>query len=323
MNMRRNTQEELIAMKKAVLESLIMRRMTRSDGAKLLKMHPNALSRLKARYEQYGEAVLVPRKTGPKHYQPPNRTSEHEVFLIRKLATERPDLGPIGIADLLFDAHSIKKDQTTVWRVLKREKIRYGKEYQRWKDDPKLYCLEKPGLELQLDGSYPFGRGRKLVCFDAIDDCSRWVYGKLYDRETIENGIDFVKHLIRNAPFRIERIRVDNRYGKKFVEFCQSVGIEVITNEPYCPQQNGKIERFHKTVKREFFWKYCGFYDSPEFIQLKLNQWLSYYNTKRRHSGYGMNRMTPQQKIAITLFESLNNINYPQKVTLTLQQYKY
>jgi len=31
--------------------------------------------------------------------------------------------------------------------------------------------------------------------------------------------------------------------------------------------------------------------------------------------------MTPQEKIASTLFLSLNNINYPQKVALTLQQY--
>jgi len=36
-----------------------------------------------------------------------------------------------------------------------------------------------------------------------------------------------------------------------------------------------------------------------------------------------MNRMTPQEKIASTLFLSLNNINYPQKVALTLQQYNF
>ena len=48
---------------------------------------------------------------------------------------------------------------------------------------------------------------------------------------------------IKNAPFRIQRIRVDNRYGKKFKEYCESLGIEVVENEPYCPQQNGKIER--------------------------------------------------------------------------------
>ncbi|MFH1822217.1 MAG: integrase core domain-containing protein [Patescibacteria group bacterium] len=172
-----------------------------------------------------------------------------------------------------------------------------------------------------MDGCYPFGRSRQIVGFDAIDDCSRWVFGKLYTRETAENAIDFVKHLVKSVPFKIQRIRVDNRYGKEFREYCESIGIEVIENEPYSPEQNGKIERFHKTLKREFFWKYCSYHDSIETMQYKYNQWQNYYNTRRRHGGYGMNRMTPQQKIASTLFLSLNNINYPQKVTLTLQQY--
>jgi hypothetical protein len=58
-----------------------------------------------------------------------------------------------------------------------------------------------------------------------------------------------------------------------------------------------------------------------ELMQYKYDQWQDYYNRKRRHGGYGMNRMTPYQKIASTLFLSLNNINYPQNVTLTLQPY--
>lgn len=316
----RNTLGELIAMKKRILDGCIGRQMKCLDGAKLLKMHPKSFSRLKARYEQDGEDVLVPKKTGPKRFRPQNRTSDDIAVLVCRLALNRPDLGPVPLADMLLDNHGIKLNQTTIWRILKREQIRYSHEYKRWKHDPKLYCLDTPGLELQLDGSYPFGRSRKIVCFDAIDDCSRWVHGKIYDRETTENAIDFVKRLIGSVPFRIQRIRVDNRYGQKFVDFCNAIGIEVIENDPYCPEQNGKIERFHKTVKREFFWKYCSFSDSTELIQLKLSGWINYYNTKRRHGGYGMDRMTPQQKIASTLFLSLTNI-YPQKVTSILQQY--
>jgi len=56
-------------------------------------------------------------------------------------------------------------------------------------------------------------------------------------------------------------------------------------------------------------------------MQHKYNQWQDYYNRKRGYGGYGMNRMTPYQKIVLSLFLSLNNINYPQNVTLTLQQY--
>jgi len=317
----RNTQGELIAMKKQVIEQCLNRQLKCKDGANLLQMHPKAFSRLKSRYAKEGIQALIPRKTGPKRFMPLNKTPKNIEDIVGRTAVNRPDLGPIPLAEKLFEEYHIKIDQTTIWRILKRRKIRYTHEYKRWKQDPKLYCLDIPGIELQMDGCYPFGRARKIVGFDAIDDCSRWIYGKLYQREDADSAIDFVKHLINNVPFKIQRIRVDNRYGKKFKRYCQSIGIEVIENEPYAPEQNGKIERFHKTLKREFFWKYCGYHDSMIVMQCKYNLWQYHYNTKRKHGGYGMDRMTPQLKIASTLFQSLNII-YSQKVASTLQQYK-
>ncbi|NIA18343.1 MAG: DDE-type integrase/transposase/recombinase [Actinobacteria bacterium] len=322
---RRNTQGELIAMKKQVLDRLISRDLTRSQAAGFLSMHPNAVSRLKGKYSEHGIEALMPVKPGPKNVENiHNKTPEWIENMLCELAVKRSDLGPQPLSDEFFDRYGVKLNQTTVWRILSRKKIRYTVEYKRWQQEkPKLYCLDTPGLELQLDACYPFGRSRKIAGFDAIDDCSRWVYGKLYTREDASSAIDFIKHLIKAAPFRIQRIRVDNRYGKELKQYCESIGIEVIVNDPYTPKQNGKIERFHKTLKREFFWKYCSFHDSLELMQYKYNQWLNHYNTKRRHGGYGMNRMTPNQKIASTLFLSLNNINYPQNVTLTMQQYNY
>ena len=175
-----------------------------------------------------------------------------------------------------------------------------------------------------MDGSYPFGRQKKIVSFDAIDDYSHYVIAKLYTKENARNAVNFVQYMIPRVPFRIERIRVDTRYGKEFKIFCNSIGIEVIENDPYHPRQNGKIERHHRTMKREFFYKYVSFHDSLEEMEYKYQGWLFYYNMKRRHGGYGMERMTPKQKIASTLFYSLSNINYnnPQNVTLTMQQYK-
>ena len=321
---RRNTQGELIAMKKQVLDKLITRELTRSQAANLMQMHPNAVSRLKKRYIEHGADILIPEKPGPKGGESYNRTPEWIENVVVEFAIKRPSLGPLPLSEEISDKYRIDLDQATVWRILTRKKIRYTTEYKRWKKEkPKLYCLNTPGLELQMDACFPFGRSRKIASFDAIDDCSRHVYAKIYEREDDNSAIDFVKHLIKNVPFRVQRIRVDNRYGKRFKEYCESIGIEIIVNDPYTPKQNGKIERFHKTLKREFFWKYCSFHDDIELLQYKYNQWLDYYNTRRRHGGYGMNRMTPSQKIASTLFLSLNNINYPQNVTLTMQQYNY
>lgn len=311
-------------LKKTILDKFINKEITRKDATFVLKMHQNAVSRLKKNYLEHGISALVPKKPGPKDNTIAyNRTKEETEDMVVALALKHRDLGPQPLADKLKDDYCIIIEQTTVWRILKRKKIRYTREYKRWKKEPKLYCLDKPGKELQMDGSYPYGRQRDIVHFDAIDDCSRLVYARIYEHEDADSAIDFVTHLVRNVPFRIEAIRVDNRYGKRLRSFCEALNIKVIENDPYCPEQNGKIERFHKTVKREFYWKYCSFHDSKEELQYKLNLYIHHYNTKRRHGGYGMNRMTPVQKIAYTMLNLLAfKLTYPQNVTLTMQQYK-
>ena len=320
---RRNTQEALIAMKKEVFDACINKQMKCKAGAKLLQMHPKAFSRLKRRYIEGGEAVFITRPPGPKNgFIAGNRTPEWIENIVCKLAMTYTDEGPVELADRLFDLCDIRINQSTIFRILRRKHTRYSREYVKInKEKPQLYCLETPGEELQLDACYPFGRGRQLCCFDAIDDCSRHVAGKMYTRETALNAIDFIKYLLDRVPYTVKRIRIDNRSKNKIKTYCESIGIEVIVNEAHTPKQNGKIERFHKTIKREFFWKYCGFYDDINLIDYKLQQWLAGYNGKRRHGGYGMNRLTPNQKIAGSLFNSLY-IMPIKKVTLTMQSYK-
>lgn len=321
--LRRNTQEELIAMKKGILIKCIKKEMKCYEGAKLLHMHPKSFSRLKKLFLQYGEAILVPKKPGPKNNRPPNKSSVHIEEFVCQTARLNPHSTINTIADYFTNDLKIAIHPTTVYRILKRNRIRYCREYVNIpKPKFNLYCLETPGLELQMDACYPFGRGRNIACFDAIDDCSRWVIAKLYDRENAVNAIDFVKHLIKRAPFRIQRIRVDNRYGKELKKYCQSVGIEVITINAHRPEENGKIERFHRTLKYNFFWRYCGFHDSVEQLQYKLNQWINWYNTEKKHNGYGMNNTTPRNKLVSSMFNSLCIVPR-EKVTLTLQTYNY
>jgi len=321
---RRNTQETIIAMKKEILDSCIAKKMKCTEGARLLKMHPKSFSRLKRNYLEKGEAVLSPKPPGPKKgNKPSNRTPEWLEDIVCKLGRAHTNDGPIELTGRLLDEYQIELDQSTIYRILRRKYIRYGLEYiSLEREKPQLYCLETPGEELQLDACYPFGRGRKICCFDAIDDCSRFVIAKMYDRETAENAIDFIKYLIEHAPFKIKRIRIDNRSKKKIVAFCQTVGIEVIVNDAHTPKQNGKIERFHKTIKRKFFWRYVSINDDINLINYNLQLWLVYYNEKRRHNGYGMNKLTPIQKLTSSLFNSLYIIPV-EKVTLTLQRYRF
>jgi hypothetical protein len=54
------------------------------------------------------------------------------------------------------------------------------------------------------------------------------------------------------------------------------------------PYTNGFVERFHRTVKEEFFETALRetFYESVEALQADLDRWLVHYNTERPHLGY-------------------------------------
>ena len=285
--------------KKNILDRYIKRILSRSEVAKLLSMHPNAVSRLKEHYLNHGDCVLVGRKTGPKsNFRPHNRTSEAIEELVVKEGSKHPELGPKPLADHLAELHQVTVDQVTIWRILKRKGIRYTTQYKRFKQEPKLYCLDQPGKTLQMDACYPFGRSRDLASFDAIDDCSRLIYGKAYDVENDQNAIDFVTELVNHTAFNIQAIKVDNRYGQDFKTYCEQIlRIRVIYNDPYHPEQNGKIERYHRTLKQEFYFRYISFYDSFDIINYRYRLWQNYYNGKRRHYGYGMDGLTPEQKL--------------------------
>jgi transposase InsO family protein len=320
----RSTHTQLLQVRKTVLDRFINKFITRNEAAKLLGMHPNAVSRLKKRYEELGDCALIGSKSGPKNGHCANRTPEDREQLVEKLAIERPDLGPLPLSEEIKEKFGFTIHPTTIWRIIKRRKVRYTTEYKRLKKEVKLYCLDEPGIEIQLDGCYPYGRSRKIVCYDAIDDCSRFVFGKCYaGAESDELAIQYISELVDKVPFRIQKIRVDNRYGKKFEKFCNSISIEVHRNDPYKPQQNGKIERFHGTSKREFFHKIPWNILLDE-LNYQFRLWLYDYNHKRKHGGYGMNRLTPVEK----LMESYTDLTlryietYPiQNVTGIMQQH--
>ena len=153
--------------------------------------------------------------------------------------------------------------------------------------------------------------------YTVIEDATRWVYAYSYSTANAENTVDFINKLLHSAPFTIHKIRTDQ--GKEFiaktVEIClTSHGIEHRRNTPYSPEENGKIERFHRTLNEKAL---ClGFYpsDTLDEMQYKLTLFLHYYNWQKRHRGLGMFGMTPVQKLVYSAERSGS-------VTLRVQGY--
>ena len=63
--------------------------------------------------------------------------------------------------------------------------------------------------------------------------------------------------------------------------------IRHLTTKPYRPRTNGKVERFHQTMARE--WAYGLVYRSHRDRAAALPHWLNHYNTARPHSSLEAN----------------------------------
>ena len=75
---------------------------------------------------------------------------------------------------------------------------------------------------------------------------------------------------------------VRNRSLRELLEARQ---IKHLTTQPYRPRTNGKVERFHQTMARE--WAYGMAYRSREHRNAALPHWLEHHNERRPHSGIG------------------------------------
>lgn len=280
------------------MEDILHKRKKVQEVADLLSVSRKTVHKLKCRYKIHGIAWLVPEKSWPKQWTCWNRTSEEVEEKVAEMAMKHKMEWPVELKYRLEEEEKIEMDQSTVYRILKRRKVRYYKLIERPKKEPKLYCLWIPWEEIQMDTSYPFGRHRKFVVYDAIDDCTRIVFSKSYESACLESTMDFIQELVHRLPFSMKTIRTDQwrEFSKTITKYLEELGISHIKNEAYHPEHNWKVERYHLTQnKREIRKRH--YLISTEEANYMLRQRTSYYNTKRKHTGLGMNRMTPYEKL--------------------------
>ena len=83
--------------------------------------------------------------------------------------------------------------------------------------------------------------------------------------------------------------------AKDFKEFIRVSGMTHVRTSPYYPQSNGKLERWHKTLKGE-----CVRPGSPLSLQEArelVERYIQHYNEKRLHSAIGY--VTPMDKLEV------------------------
>jgi len=98
--------------------------------------------------------------------------------------------------------------------------------------------------------------------------------------------------------------------------------LTLIRNRVNTPEHNGKVERLHRTVEEECLWRVPREQqNSLQAVNYALTQHTLWYNSKRRHLGYKMNKLTPQQKIEDWIINNQTSPEFSGEVNETLILY--
>jgi transposase InsO family protein len=267
------------------------------------------------RYRLEGEAGLVDRSSRP--HGCPRRTSavvEQRVLDLRKDERRGQDwIGPeLGLAP------------RTVSAILRRHQVAYlhecdpltGEIIRSSKATAIRYEHDHPGSLTHMDvkkvGKIPDGGGwkahgrqmgrtgaqkRARIGFDyvhsLVDDHSRLAYSEILPDE---KGPTCAGFLLRAAAYfatfgitRIERVMTDNHWSYRrsadIASAMANLGAKHVFIRPHCPWQNGKVERYNRTLQVE--WAYRQVFLTNAARSAALAPWLEFYNTGRRHSALG------------------------------------
>ena len=141
------------------------------------------------------------------------------------------------------------------------------------------------------------GRDRKVkLGFDyvhvAVDDHSRLAFAQILPDE---KGTTCAAFLAAAAEFfarhgiHIHEVMTDNAknytVSTAFHRQLTAIDAKHITTKPHCPWQNGKAERFNRTMQE--YWAYRAPYVSNQHRAEALPPWLEHYNYARPHTACG------------------------------------
>jgi transposase InsO family protein len=129
-------------------------------------------------------------------------------------------------------------------------------------------------------------------CHAIIDDHSRLAYAELLPNTRAPTVTAFTARALTwfaGQGISARRVMTDGawsyRNNRSLRELLAAHGIRHIITPPYTPRWNGKVERLHQTMDRE--WARGQLYRNSNARNRALGHWLRYYNQRRPHSSLG------------------------------------
>ena len=274
-------------------------------------------------YERWvteGEEGLQDRSSRP--CSSPTQTPAPIEDRVEALRRERK-LGPVQLMGVLAE-EDIHLPASTIYRILHRRGISRLRDLdvsgQDLREPVIRYEWARPGDMVHVDvkklGRIPEGGGHRIhgrasaqhraagrakakgaragyvFLHSAVDDHSRLAYTEELTDERGATAAAFwaraVKSFRRHGIRRIRRVLTDNGSCYRSGAFALALALSRSRHKrtrPYRPQTNGKVERYHRTLARE--WAYSAAWASNDERADGLGAFLDRYNYHRPHTALG------------------------------------
>jgi len=199
---------------------------------------------------------------------------------------------------MMLDDDVVAVSPSSVYRVLKQA----GRLDRKWRKPSKKGTGFVQPLAAHdhwhVDVSYVNLGGTFYYLCSVLDGYSRFiVHWELRESMTERDVETIVQRAKEKFPEAKPRIISDNGpqfIAKDFKEFIRLSGMTHVRTSPYYPQSNGKLERWHKSLKVECVRPACPA-DADEARRL-IASYVTHYNEVRLHSALGY--VTPADKLA-------------------------
>jgi len=224
-----------------------------------------------------------------------NRITPEEESKILTVARESPELSSRQLSAWITDNAGFAVSESTVYRLLRREGLVKRQETQLAAANEYHTKTTRPHQMWATDASYfrVIGWGYYYLV-TVMDDYSRFILAWKLQKDMSANSlIEVVQEAVdatgmTDVPVEDRaRLLSDNGSGyvsRTFRDYLRLVGIGHILAAPYHPQTNGKIERYHRSIKGALS---LLPYEMPSELKKAITDFVDYYNYRRYHKALG------------------------------------
>jgi putative transposase len=207
-----------------------------------------------------------------------------------------PGEGYRRLAFMMLDDNVAAVSPSSVYRVLKSTGLLQISEQKISKKGHGFDQPIKPHEHWHIDVSYINIACTFYYLCSILDGYSRFIVHWALLKQMKESDIEIILQRALEKHPATPRIISDN--GPQFIandfkEFIRTMEMSHVRTSPHYPQSNGKLERYHRTIKSECV-RQAG-WNELEQASAQIGQYVNHYNTKRLHSALGY--VTPFAKL--------------------------